>query len=393
VTAGAVLALAAATVVATASGGAAADTRAVAHAGFGPAALPYRNLEGISTVSANDAWAAGISQSGSGPYRTYVLHYNGSHWSHIATPNAGSGDNQLLDILGVGTGEVWAVGQSPARRGGLALHRTSTGWHIVATPAPLHGSVQLSSLSAISSDDVWAVGSIQGVETRTLTLHWNGSQWKRVASPNVGAKPQCALYSVDAISTSDVWAVGTSFDRGRPLTMHWNGTRWTVVPTPRPGGDGAAYFLQSVSSSSTSDVWVSGPIQYATKTASAGPRPSALVLHWNGTRWIDESSDATPAAGFVANSLASQVVSPGQVWAVGDRLFQNSDHSLAELRTSSGWHVRSSPVSAYIFAIGDMDSTAPDDIWADGLYQAGPKSATRAILMHWDGHSWTDIVI
>jgi hypothetical protein len=44
----------------------------------------------------------------------------------------------------------------------------------------------LMALTVISANDIWAVGSGRiGDEDATLTLHWNGSAWSFVSSPNV----------------------------------------------------------------------------------------------------------------------------------------------------------------------------------------------------------------
>jgi hypothetical protein len=42
---------------------------------------------------------------------------------------------------------------------------------------------------------------------QTLVLHWDGSTWTIVASPNPSSTVN-ALYGVTAISASDVWLVG-----------------------------------------------------------------------------------------------------------------------------------------------------------------------------------------
>src|SRR5205085_2469989 len=61
--------------------------------------------------------------------------------------------------------------------------------------------------------------------------------WRTVSSPNPGTDD--SLYAVSALSSSDVWAVGNNYDGGpvlvRTLIMHWDGTQWSVVPSPNPG--------------------------------------------------------------------------------------------------------------------------------------------------------------
>ena len=61
----------------------------------------------------------------------------------------------------------------------------------------------------------------------TLILHWDGSRWSQVPSPNVSGGAN-QLFGITAISANDIWAVGTA--GGAPLAMRWNGSDWSVVP-------------------------------------------------------------------------------------------------------------------------------------------------------------------
>jgi len=67
---------------------------------------------------------------------------------------------------------------------------------------PTVGS-SLESVAGTSATDTWAVGSTAG---QTLILHWDGSHWTRVPSPNLG--PSDDLNAVAASAASNVWAVG-----------------------------------------------------------------------------------------------------------------------------------------------------------------------------------------
>jgi hypothetical protein len=285
----------------------------------------------------------------------------------------------------IAPGDVWAVGSASAKDRAIIVHRTDSGWTLVPPPhLPAGASAELSSLSGTDPDDIWAVGDVYlGTQDRTLTIHWDGSSWTRTPSPSPGSGPECALTSVDAISSSNVWAVGTASDRGAPLVEHWDGISWSVTPTPKPGGAGAYYDVESVSSSSATNVWASGLF-------SSGTRSKALMLHWNGTRWLDDPS-ATPSGGSLRD-LPTHVVSPGVVWAVGDREIGDLSHSVAERHLASGWHVIGTPATDFLVSIQGIDSTATTDVWAVGAesaVQAGPQP----LLMHWDGHSWRQTIL
>lgn len=82
-------------------------------------------------------------------------------------------------------------------------------WQVVSIPNV--GTVsRLRYVAVISADDIWAVGQA-GVST--LTMHWDGTAWSIVPSPNItGNGVQNDLCGVAAIAPDDVWAVGSTVD-------------------------------------------------------------------------------------------------------------------------------------------------------------------------------------
>ena len=136
-------------------------------------------------------------------------------------------------------------------------------------------------MTFLSRSDGWAVGNSftsSGV-SRTLILHWNGTTWTRVASPNPGAFHH--LEAVTALSPRDAWAVGDYVPPNSPsdktLILHWNGIRWAKVASPTPAGvRGGSLGLLGVSAHSPNDVWAVGYYQSSTSEGTT------LVLHWNG---------------------------------------------------------------------------------------------------------------
>jgi hypothetical protein len=103
------------------------------------------DLLGVAAVSASNAWAAGYYQSGTCVcnQRTLTEHWNGSSWTIISTPNAGTsfGDYDVLKgITAVSASNVWAVGyagnaSSPNDKA-LIEHWNGTSWTIVPSPNP-----------------------------------------------------------------------------------------------------------------------------------------------------------------------------------------------------------------------------------------------------------------
>ena len=96
----------------------------------------------------------------------------------------------------------------------------------------------LDAVSTASTTDVWAVGTYYArwaESARTLGLHWDGSRWEIVPTPNNSPNlPFNAghFYDVKAISAVDAWAIGTHLDgmaSQHGLTAHWDGSQWRMV--------------------------------------------------------------------------------------------------------------------------------------------------------------------
>src|SRR5439155_17696293 len=122
----------------------------------------------------------------------------------------------------------------------------------------------LQGIEAIAPDDVWTVGYANNpsgpqYSIQTLALHWDGSAWSIVATPNAPTDWN-RLYGVAATSSNDVWAVGASQDiasvPGRTLAGHWDGTAWSIVPSPSPGA--VVNEMRAVAAVSANDTWAVG---------------------------------------------------------------------------------------------------------------------------------------
>src|SRR5262245_47323265 len=158
-------------------------------------------------------------------------------WNVVPSPNANEIENELYAVTGGGN-DVWAVGIYDLFGLGdyrtMTMHWDSSAWSLMPSPNP--GTAHDYIFGATSSgSDVWAVGMFNntcGQPDRTLTLHWNGSAWSQVASPNAGTSTNL-LWGATG-SGSDVWAAGESsngqFIPSQTLTLHWNGSAWSVVP-------------------------------------------------------------------------------------------------------------------------------------------------------------------
>jgi membrane-anchored protein YejM (alkaline phosphatase superfamily) len=137
-------------------------------------------------------------------------------------------------------------------------------------------------VSADSATDAWAAGQYynsSGV-TVPLILHWDGTAWKKAASPAGGARGHY-LYGVSGDSAADAWAAGQKTNSSGvtvPLILHWDGTAWKKAASPAPSGAHSTS-LYGVSADSAADAWAAGA--YTSSSGVGEP----LILHWNGTAW------------------------------------------------------------------------------------------------------------
>jgi hypothetical protein len=212
-------------------------------------------LRGVDALSPGNAWAVGDNRN---PDPVPLIeHWNGSAWSAVPTPAT---FGTLASVSATGPNDVWAVGAAGnGDDGALVEHWNGAVWSIVPTPR-LPGEGLLSAVTAIGPADVWAVGSSG---SRTLTEHWNGSAWSIVSSPSPLSvyHGNNFLTGVTAVSATDVWAVGATLDftageLERTMTLHWNGTSWSVVSSPNRGSQ--SNMLLGVSSAGGGALFAAG---------------------------------------------------------------------------------------------------------------------------------------
>jgi hypothetical protein len=257
------------------------------------------NLYGVVAITPNDVWAVGNqSNSIGGTQRTLIEHWDGTQWSIIPSPNAGTDKDFLGGVDAVSSDDVWAVGRSVSDgvQQTLIEHWDGTQWSIVPTPNGA-GEDSLTAVSAITDSDVWAVG--------TLIMHWDGTEWSIIPNPSSGS-----LTGIVALAPDDVWAVGSELDQaqvGQTLTLHWDGSQWSTIPSPSPGTDGNR--LSAVSGTASGDVWAVG---YYYSDADCC---RTLILHWDGSSWLVTDSPNSEYETYYLRGVAA--VGPNDVWAVG----------------------------------------------------------------------------
>ncbi|HKP54344.1 MAG TPA: S-layer homology domain-containing protein [Chloroflexia bacterium] len=306
-----------------------------------------------------------------------------SGWRVVPSANAGSSTNNLYAIDALAPNDVWAVGDyndsaTSNESGTLIEHWNGVQWTVV--PSPNNGTApnHLFGVSAVASNDVWAVGRyfVDDETSMMLVEHWDGSTWSIVPTPDVEPPFDSRLTAVSAVASNDVWAVGAYFNGniGRTLTLHWDGTEWSIVPSLSPGGEDD--YFNAVSASASDDVWAVGSFYDGTEEGT-------LIEHWDGTEW---SVVPSPGNGILSGVVA---IDPDDAWAVGMQSGIGASQTLIEHWDGSTWSIVPSPsLGANLNNLKSISASAPNDIWAVGFY-ADANFSYSTLIEHWDGAQWS----
>lgn len=274
-------------------------------------------LHDVVSIAPDDAWAVGSYRGG----RALTEHWDGSAWNLVPSPGAGDGDNEWLAVTATSSDDVWAVG----KRSEGTDYRTmvgrwgGSGWRVVPSPNVGTKHNVLRDVDARAAADVWAVGwRLDGSgRYRTLAQHWDGSTWQVVPTPNTG-RGDNILAGVTVVGKNDAWAVGwvtAGSDGSRSLALHWDGSAWTVVETPNPGP--TLNQLTAVADG-PSGVFAVGQV------ADDEQVLRSWVLQRTGETWTEVPS---PNERDLHNTLSGVAVTDeGNVWAVGQALDSSSGY-------------------------------------------------------------------
>jgi hypothetical protein len=287
-------------------------------------------LSGVACTGARSCLAVGTYTTSSGKSFPFAQRWNGTAWSLISVPAAGSTSSSLDSIACASARSCWAIGSD--RHGTLAEHWNGSTWAIVASPAAgtsrFYPQAGVSCPAASNCWAVWSWYSASGSHYGTLTAHWNGTAWSKVATPTsgdsrsmlngvscsgvsacmaVGHGPKGGLaqrwngsawsLTLDGAPAATwglmgIWCSGDSacmavgFQSTGPnsavdLAARWNGTAWSQLTTPNPADEGDVHGLQGIACITASDCWAAGG-SASTGDPGFGRR---IIEHWNGTKW------------------------------------------------------------------------------------------------------------
>jgi hypothetical protein len=311
-------------------------------------------------------------------------------WSAVPVPAPNGGNDYLSSVAASGESDAWAVGQQfiPPDANGissrmLAWHWNGTQWTRTTTPA-VPNNVGVAAVSASSTSDAWAVGKnvVAGYSAGIpLAVHWNGTAWS-VAANAVGATTG-SLTGVATLSPSNAWAAGT-IGKYNQLVQHWDGSAWSVaaVPNPTPADPAAVTKLAAISARNASDVWALG-------TLINGSGEALYALHFDGVSWTS-SLIQQPVYGQPLRPAAIAAAGPNDVWAIGNSSV--SEQPVVFHWNGTAWSVSAIPNLGDYPTLTGFAVRGSNDVWASGnllVDVTTPTPHRRTQSLHWNGTAWS----
>ncbi len=143
-------------------------------------------LEAVLALAPDNVWAVGFYVPNAPPIngntQNLIEHYDGTAWSVVSSPNIGNGNqsNRLFGLTGRSANDLWAFGSDFAADGSgfqstLVMHYDGTAWEIVPSPDPTSGNFLADVLFTgvtPAAGNVWIFGSEdQAHDDGSLALH------------------------------------------------------------------------------------------------------------------------------------------------------------------------------------------------------------------------------
>lgn len=350
---------------------------AAAHAAhrFSPDFGRQSVLSAVQALSSHNAWAVGYfcRTDCADPRNEHdlILHWNGTRWAKVASPNPGSGDS-LDSVSAASASDIWAVGVYLGSSGDidpLVLHWNGAKWRRVAFGGGARVMI-LTAVSARSARNAWIIG----YRNHVLAEHWDGKTWRQVPLPQ--PKTLDYLSAIAVRSPASAWAVGqycvahclSPAEVVKAQILRWNGRKWARVKLPvTDAGD-----LSSIDVVSATDAWAAG------QAMPSPTKTTPLILHWNGKRW----SRVADGPGVSPHALAFGARNDG--WAMAN---------VVSMRWNGvKWRKVSIPAPGTTDFTG-VSATSASDVWAVGVF-CPPNDCAAAtpffdtLAMHWNGRRW-----
>ena len=232
-----------------------------------------------------------------------------------------------------------------------------------------------------------AVGIADITRQLLLAERWNGRNWTVIHPVLPAGATSGGLTGVSCSSPRACTAVGFDFIPGigsGPLAERWNGRSWALQSVPSAGNEGIP--LAGVSCPAAESCTAVGEANYDPATGAVSP----LAEHWNGSRWIIQS---TPQIGNPGSALSGVSCSSSSVCtAVGDYEGQDDEGPgaapLALRWSAAKWAVQPTPGAASATDNEDSELAGVSCTAASACIAVGYDINGEPLALRWNGTRW-----
>ncbi len=221
------------------------------------------------------------------------------------------------------------------------------------------------------------------------------SGWNIVSAPSTSDEGENIMLGATCANAQECWAVGVDAPAAgsAPIIQEWNGSSWSFVASAAVGNGG----LFGVTCVSPSDCWAVG----AEKFIAGAPTP--LAEQWNGSSWTAMATPDEPgAAGAILHSVSC--VSSTNCWAVG-QLQDNTNSAFGALIVhwnGTSWSLGTPAATGQPYdQLNSVDCVSSSDCWAVGYTGPnqqnddflpifpGSPGGDQGLIEHYDGSAWS----
>ncbi len=170
--------------------------------------------------------------------------------------------------------------------------------------------------------------------------------------------------------------------------MHWDGNAWSEVPVPT-----VKTALNALAVVSPTNIWAVGD-----GLVDPDGSKTALIMHYDGRAWQTMPNQVSVPSTFVAhNGLKSiAALSATDIWAVGsvtDRLSVNQP--LIQHYDGKTWTrvaAAPAPPDSTHYSLGGVAAVSATDIYAVGGVSFNDLTEA-SIVEHWNGRAWSQVTV
>ncbi|MFC0628359.1 hypothetical protein [Kribbella deserti] len=281
-----------------------------------------------------ELWSVGIEleagQEGSIAFHPLALRWTGTKWQKTksAVP-----DGRLDDVLVKSQSEVWAVGATeqagPPWQRPVLQRWNGSAWKRIATP-PLaaHLDGQLTAIAPSRNNGILVAEYAQdesGEGFRTVRRYADG-KWQ--ALPRQGLQHVAYVDDLHEVSATEIWAAGIGG------VARYDGKKWTEVELPIKMQEGRQFEVAQLVVRAPNDIWAVG--EKPSETLWRQP----LALHYDGTAWTEV------AAPEITGQFHDLEFVDGKAFAVGGN--PNTHEPLIAELVGKEFVQTTSPASGYL---------------------------------------------